>query len=194
MAKLNIQHAYISHKQKSARLLQILCHRFYKTENEETLYTAQCHLTDFTQDVFVCWNSQHLWETAWCKLITDKICHFYDVRDGPPKHPFCKMTLIQKFTLCPHLDREHFLQCRGFHTAMMNKNVGFWLTRMELESRVVWNQSRAQPGLLGAVREWARVSVALLSSWPGGQAPKHESVRANPRLAKGLDPESLQSY
>lgn len=53
---------------------------------------------------------------AWGKLITDKISSFYDFRDGPPKHPFCKTTLIQKFNLFPLSDRTFSMALRILHS------------------------------------------------------------------------------
>lgn len=55
------------HELKSARLVQVLCHSFYKREKEEILHIDQCHLTQFTQDWFVCWldsNSSEKWPGA----------------------------------------------------------------------------------------------------------------------------------
>lgn len=46
--KYSIQ-IYFTHKQKSARLLQMLCDSFYKTE-KEILHLDQRHLTHFTKD------------------------------------------------------------------------------------------------------------------------------------------------
>lgn len=130
------------------------------------------------------------------KLITDKICRFSGFRNGPPKQPFCKMTLIKKFTLCPHSDGEHFLWCRGSRTAAANKNTSFWPTRVQPESRVAWNQSWARLGLLGAVRERARASTALVSSWPGGQGQRARVCQGKPtarqRVGFRITPELLE--
>lgn len=122
---------------------------------------------------------------AWGKLITDKISSFYDFRDGPPKHPFCKMTLIQKFNLFPRSDRAFSMVLMILHSCDAQEHQ--LLDELKwLESRVAWNQSWAQLGLLelsgngieSVLRGWAPDLEA--------KAHQHESVRVNPQPHSGL--------